>query len=312
MKSIVVIHTGGLGDFVQTFPVLSAMRRKWPDAGIVIVGRSERAQLAVAGGLADEVAEAETCGLHRLFVPGTDADALPPALRDADLILNFLDHETLNDNLSRLSSADVVPACSFPAPGACDRPAAQFVYNQVAGRLGLPPSEAMPRLRLPAALPMSDEVAERFADSAQAMAVHPGSGSPKKNWPLERFVGVSQRLADDGLSTVWLLGPAELERAEFAALAATERCLAGADLVTVAALLNRVRVYVGSDSGVTHLAAALGAPTVALFGPSERAVWAPRGENVRTLVAPGGRMVALAVGDVLHAVTEALARQAEP
>ena len=98
MKSVAVIHTGGLGDFLQTFPVLSAIRRKWPGARITIIGHLQRACLAQVGGLADKTVELETCGLHRLFAVGVSASEMPPALRQADLVLNFLTHKVLSNN----------------------------------------------------------------------------------------------------------------------------------------------------------------------------------------------------------------------
>lgn len=99
------------------------------------------------------------------------------------------------------------------------------------------------------------------------IVLHPYSGSAKKNWPLANFHAVAQHLEN----VTWTCGPDEaLENAErFDNLADLARWLSGA------------RLYIGNDSGITHLAAAVGAPTLALFGHTDPAIWCPAGPNVR-------------------------------
>ena len=102
--------------------------------------------------------------------------------------------------------------------------------------------------------------------------IHPFSGSPSKNWPLSRFQELTAQLARR-LPVHWCAGPEEplCDAMRFDDLGALAEWLAGA------------RLYVGNDSGITHLAAAVGAPVVALFGDTDPAVWAPRGRHVELL-----------------------------
>lgn len=102
------------------------------------------------------------------------------------------------------------------------------------------------------------------------VVIHPFSGSARKNWPLERFRELAARLPRAG---EWTAGPEEelAEAVRFDDLGELARWMAGGDL------------YVGNDSGITHLAAALGMRTLALFGPTSPRTWAPRGGNVRVL-----------------------------
>lgn len=141
---------------------------------------------------------------------------------------------------------------ALPADG-CSQHAADFFAAQVGAPAGVSP-------RIP--------VPQSTAHGAAVM--HPFSGSRKKNWPLERFQELAARLDEP---VRWLAGP--------------EDVLPGADrfddLGEVANWLAGARVYVGNDSGITHLAAAVGTPTVALFGPTDPRVWGPRGERVRCL-----------------------------
>ncbi|HEY7925738.1 MAG TPA: glycosyltransferase family 9 protein [Vicinamibacteria bacterium] len=128
------------------------------------------------------------------------------------------------------------------------------------------------------------------------VAVHPGSGSPAKNWPLTRFVDAARALAD---GQRWLLvtGPAErgVDVPSDAVLARDW------PLRLLGAALARALVFLGNDAGVSHLAAAAGAPTLALFGPTDPALWAPVGLRVKTLRAPHGSLALLELEAVLAA-----------
>ncbi|NIA21456.1 MAG: hypothetical protein GWP05_05695 [Anaerolineaceae bacterium] len=302
MRSVTVIHSGGIGDFLQVLPTLEAIRGKWPEAEATIVGHRQRGELARLGGLAEGVVELETCGCHHLFVGGASCDSVCDSLRDAELILNFLPQETFSENLERLTSARVLSLRSFPAPGDGAIPAAQFVYDQVASELDLPPARAVPRLTLP----------NGPRETEAAAMIHPGSGSQSKNWPLNRFRRLADRLIGRGLQVTWIVGPAETESSEFADLAPEENRAVCPALTDLATMLSAARLYVGNDSGITHLAAAVGAPTVALFGPSNAAVWAPRGANVRTIVSPTGRVADIPLADVAAAAEKALVSPATP
>jgi ADP-heptose:LPS heptosyltransferase len=123
---------------------------------------------------------------------------------------------------------------------------------------------------------------QRLGDSFAV--IHPGSGSPRKNWT--GFAAVTrwwQRLARSPV--VLLRGPAEVERSANTDCGA-DIVLEGLTLPQVAAILRRARLYVGNDSGISHLAAAVGATGLALFGPTDPSVWAPRGLHLQTLHAP--------------------------
>jgi heptosyltransferase-3 len=106
-----------------------------------------------------------------------------------------------------------------------------------------------------------------------SIVIHPFSGSTRKNWPLALFEEVARHLP---LPVEWTAGPEEiLPRAtRFENLLDLARWLAGAQL------------YIGNDSGITHLAAAVGVPVIALFVSTSPAIWAPRGDNVRVLCEP--------------------------
>lgn len=100
--------------------------------------------------------------------------------------------------------------------------------------------------------------------------IHPFSGSAKKCWPLERYRELTSRL---GMPVRWCAGPEEV----------LEDAVRIDDLYELAGWLATARVYIGNDSGITHLAAAVGTPVVALFGPTDPRIWAPRGRDVSVI-----------------------------
>jgi ADP-heptose:LPS heptosyltransferase len=128
------------------------------------------------------------------------------------------------------------------------------------------------------------------------LSVHPGSGSSAKNWPAELFAEAAVRLSG-GRPWLLVLGPAEEQTPEWpGAVVAREW-----PLRLLGAALSRAGLFVGNDSGVAHLAAASGTPTLTLFGPTDPAVWAPVGSSVAALRAPEGVLSALTAEPVVTA-----------
>lgn len=128
--------------------------------------------------------------------------------------------------------------------------------------------------------------------SGPILALGPAANWAGKTWPLERFAQLAVELMGpagplhDG-RLLLLGGPADRPAAELLSrLFPRERCIdltGQADLLTVYACLKRVRLYVGNDSGLMHMAAAAGAPTIGLFGPSDDRLYGPWGPNARVV-----------------------------
>lgn len=140
------------------------------------------------------------------------------------------------------------------------------------------------------------------------IVLHPGSGSPKKCWPVDRFESLLDRLSDHGCPTRVLLGEVELETWPSSLL---DRWLnvygaqAVDSLESLHSALQTAGLFVGNDAGPTHLAAQIGLPTLALFGPTDATRWSPRGPRVHLLApASPAEMTWLEVDDVLAAVSE--------
>jgi heptosyltransferase III len=230
-----------------------------------------------------------------LFGGGTPSGALASALRTHDHALAYTRNAAVSATLADLIS-HVVIHDPEPPPGSAH--VSHWLARPVES-LGLSAADLPPSYKPgPEEALSAGELCSRLPD--RFLAVHPGSGSAAKNWPAERFAALVEAMAS---GERWLLveGPAD------DAGAAPLRVLPGAvvargrPLRELGAVLGRAGLYVGNDSGVTHLAAAWGAPTLALFGPTDPAVWGPVGERAASLASRNGRMDGLGVAEVLDA-----------
>ena len=144
-------------------------------------------------------------------------------------------------------------------------------------------------------------------DSRPLALIHPGSGGLAKRWPLQDYLAVANLLLLAGIRVGMILGPVEEDLAT-AATASEMLLLRPPDLGALAGVLAAADLYIGNDSGPTHMAAALGLPTVALFGPTDPVVWGPRGARVTLLRAASGNMADLSVQEVHETASQTLGR----
>jgi len=252
-----VIHIGGIGDFLLTCPTLALLGRDGP---VELLGQPGRLALAVAGGLAEAAHDADRWDFQTLFAE--PSERLRGFLSRFDRCVAWIrDEGNLADTIRSCGVRDVRVFPGLPPRDWPEHASRYYVQS-----LGL--EEASP-LRL----------AFEPSDTARDVAVHPGSGGGHKNWPWERFETLADELDKQGRAVTWCLGPAEDEFAE----PASGVVLRTESLVDLAHELAGARLFVGNDSGITHLAAAVGCPTLALFGPTDPHVWAALGDHVTAL-----------------------------
>jgi heptosyltransferase-2 len=275
MNRILVIRGGALGDFLVTLPVLRLLRGRWPEARIELLGRLDYAPLAVGRFYLDAARSSDTRELARFFIPDAELD---PAWREYfasfDLIVSYLyDPDGLfKANLQRCTSAQIITG----NPKITRGPAAAHLAESLVP-LELRSTDWRSRIHL--GLEDKAVITNFKFQISNYITLHPGSGSPAKNWPLSRWQALAAAL--DGPVVVTL---GEAEGPEFAqGWSDNVRVLRGLGAVELAALLAESRIHLGGDTGVTHLAAAAGAPTVALFGPTDEKIWAPPGDHVRVI-----------------------------
>lgn len=144
-----------------------------------------------------------------------------------------------------------------------------------------------------------DRFAERFWAARAGnpgVVIHPGASGARKRWPARRFAAVARGLSRDPGCRLLLEGPLDGEAVTEVQAGLNEESadwerVGIENLSRLAAVLSRCRLYIGNDSGITHLAAALGIRTIALFLDTDPRVWAPRGPRVRLLRRPSAEQV---------------------
>ena len=285
-----------MGDLLITLPALGLLRSNWPAARIELVGHARAAGLAVLGGYLDAAHSQHEARWSALFAPAPLPSGLADWLGTFDVIINYWpDPDRILASRFPVRSGQMYLAGTAVPTIA---PAARHFCEPLRA-LGLATDDFRSQLPYPAA-PHS-----KGDSQTVPIAIHPGSGSAAKNWPDERWQELMARL---DAPILLVLGEAERERwtapllAQFSSPHRHRREIADRlPLSALAAALRQCRLFLGHDSGVSHLAAAVGRPCVLLFGPTDPAMWAPPGTHVR-VIRRGATLDRISVEDVLDAL----------
>ncbi len=274
---ILVIRPGAIGDVLLTFPVLQALGEAYVNPQITLVSNAAVLPLALASGIVDEVFDYQDIRWSELFSEsGIHSPAVLDLLAQTDLAICWLrdpDH-IVEQNLREAGVKRVIVAPGRPPEGT-----RVHIVDYLAGTVGLLPVQGT----------VGGDAIDRIPSSHQ-IAIHPGSGGAAKCWPAENFAEVIKRLWQQNRPVLLLAGPADDDRLESilgqlspAPKPELLQVLANKPLLEVAHHLQACQCYLGNDAGITHLAAILGVPTVAIFGPSDPAVWRPVGPSVKVI-----------------------------
>ena len=284
MRRILILRGGALGDFIVTLPALATLRAAYPSAVIELAGNAPAAALAVSRGLLDAAHSQHESRWAALYNSAPLRPDFATWLTSFDLILNFWPDPdaTLARHFRDLSAPIFLTSSAHPTHA----PAAAH-YCAPLRTLGLPKTDFFhPLLARADARPFrgSDLSAlNSQLSTSSPIALHPGSGSPQKNWPLPRWLELAAWLRSAHAAELFIItGEAEspASRAALAPLGTNAHALPLEDLVT---RLTTCRYFIGHDSGISHLAAACGVPSLLLFGPTDPAIWAPPAEHVTVL-----------------------------
>ena len=285
---ILALRPGAIGDTLVTLPALLTLRRRFPESRIQLVGNPAVMPLVGSSGIISDWLSFDHLRVTHLF-SGRGPTCSDPFLRINMAVAWCADPDgVLRRGLIWRGAKAPIIVPSRPAPGRIVHVARHLL--ETLEPLGVDPTQALclPKLALPGD---AEEAARRELGAAGLgdrpfIALHPGSGSTSKNWPVERFATVADELQERyGLPSLIFGGPADVDVLARlgAAMRTAPRLLVDAPLVVVAAILRRSRAFLGNDSGLSHLAGLLGVPTLALFGPTEPAHWSPLGPRVRTI-----------------------------
>lgn len=246
-----LIRPGAIGDLIVSLPALECLRTDyfevWTASANVPLVR-----------FADRVRAIAATGLDLLAVTEPPPELLED-LRSFDSIVSW--YGANRPEFRELTRSLGLPFTFFQAlPAASSGTHATDFYRNQVRTLATCDSDGIPRISCP-------------VQRANFAVIHPFSGSPRKSWPLANFRFMFREL-ERTMPVLWCAGP-------------EDPVLPGAvqipNLYDLACWLARAAVYIGNDSGITHLAAAAGTPVLALFGPTDPAVWAPRGPHVQVV-----------------------------
>lgn len=307
-RRILIFRGGALGDFLLTLPALAALRRRFSGAYIELAGHDRSASIALISGIIDRVQSLDSA---RMALYSQSECELPPEekeyIRSFDLIVSYLHDpdEVLLKHLAGTGAKNIIAV----SPVEIKDHAADHFFSALNSVLGEETEECSPaRLEWPESL--KEEARRRLADEVgkkQVIIIHPGSGSPAKNWPAERFAALAKKIRNETSFEPLIIGG----EADISSIAVMRPLLPGfhvyenMPLSDITSILSVAGGFVGNDSGITHLAAALGIPVVALFGPTDPAIWAPRGRNVaviKSLLPTNESLSKIGVEDVFSAL----------
>jgi heptosyltransferase-2 len=288
-----MIRGGALGDFIVTLPTLRLLREKWPDAHIEVLGHPHIADIALERHYLNGVRSVNHGPLAAFFTPRAVLDpAWMEYIEDFDLVLSYFydPDQFFQVNLERCRPGQIL-TWAPRVPENFTRPAA-YHFAGILGELGL----ALGDDAASEVFPTENDVAAArgflggIAPGTKLVAIHPGSGGESKNWPAESWAQLGRELhaAAPGIALLLVEGEADTAAAQLVAEAwkgiphLRARLL---PLPVLSALLRECVLFLGHDSGITHLAAASrrDLPIVALFGPTDPKVWAPPRKGIEVL-----------------------------
>jgi ADP-heptose:LPS heptosyltransferase len=263
IQSVVLIFPGALGDLLLALPALRALRARHRGARVTAVVTDALRGLVAATQIADDTAALESADGAALF----GGERRPSWLAGRPIVYSWLGADD-PDAHARVAAA-ARSARFFKVERGPGTTHAAVAYARAVHAAVEPGALAAAATLAPPISAVAEAVLAPLA--GPVLVVHPGAGARAKRWDVAGFVQVAHWWRAEGGAVVSLVGPAEA--GEPPALGAPE--LRDRPLLDVAAVLSRAVLYLGNDSGVSHLAGAVGAPGVVLYGPTDPYRWRP-------------------------------------
>ncbi len=304
--ALLVIHPGALGDVLQAVPALRALR---PDGPLAFSGQPRLGGLLRGLGLVDAAMPFDGLGLEALFTGEPAPSSLVARLTSFRRVISWFG---ARDELYPQRLRAIVRECVIASPVPDDE-SPMTVWRHLLATTGATSPVDLAPLDLPEA--WRDEANRVLVELGAApmrplLVVHPGAGGRRKIWPVEKLARVIEHvIRDTGGQALIHQGPADREVVDQLSriLEPGTLRLIEPDLPLLAAILDRASAYLGGDSGVSHLAAAVGAPAVILFPAATRGRWAPWSPTAQavTMSEEAGQVhrLAVALSERMRAIT---------
>ena len=321
MGTTLAVHSGALGDLVLFGRLLSEL-----PPPVTLVTGSEKGKLLAGLGAVAAALDFDALPIHEVFSDTPLGECtLPARLGTHDRLISCFAAGDRKAELRLAALCGAGDAAFLPIrPPADARGHLLELWRDLLGLVEPGAAQRAKSFEVPQAwhsAAAEQLTAMGIGAQRRVVVIHPGAGAAEKCWPLERFVDLARHLQHsdvsnfsnlsncDGppLAVLFVVGPVECDRwadGEIEALAKEFPVLSRAPLATLSAVLAAGALFVGNDAGVSHLAATLGAPTVAVFGPSRAEHFAPRGPHVEIVAA--SQLADIPVDTVCAAASRAL------
>ena len=288
MNSILIVHQGAIGDFILSLPAVEAIHRFYPEARFTFIAHPTIVEIIQRRPYFKQVFDcSDRCWISLYNAKGNVAEVVYDLLPQVESTFVFgrPASQIIADNLANHLGNPAHRLDPFPEPDLGFR-VGDYQCRQLE-KIGIPatpPPDAIIAPPLHTVLEARDFLSRNLQPKDQFVLLHPGSGGKQKLWAVEGWLSVIDKLsAHSTIRFALLQGPADAgivqhlrSQLEPNALIPVENWQLG----KLAALMREADLYLGNDSGITHLAAASGTPTIALFGPTDPQIWGPQGPQV--------------------------------
>lgn len=297
----VILQPGAIGDCILTLPLAAFMKKILGLGCVDILGHSEYVGILPGRTCIDSISSIDSIDLHRLFTETetfnlTDRDPLINIFSSYAWIATFLGEPDSNFEQNLIFTANCshsaeVITLSLKPPKSFSGHLIDFNIQHFISHSGLSLQSWQAQLGDCLIKTTETDIARGkellkgigLGSGQKLVMIHPGSGGLHKCWHLDNFLAVAKKLVSEGFEVIFLLGPAELERFSNAAIkkiGSIAKYVSDLSLEQVLELLSHANVFIGNDSGITHMAAGLGVRTFAMFGPTNPVVYKPIGPDV--------------------------------
>ena len=287
-RSILVVHPGSLGDVLLAVPAIERLRRKFSQRALVLIAQAEACRFLAACHVIDEWQSIDGTEISDLLTGSIrEGSWLATCLQHCDGAVVWMEDEVrrIETTLRRCGVRRITIGSPFDPGITVSHQTDRFLET-----IGEQPITPLDHVRVPIPedlVEMGRASLNRYGliTGRPLVMLHPGSGSPVKCVEPEVLAAAVAKLDSNGFEVVLLEGPADEEfvRGVRRFIRTPIPVLLGLNISTVAGILSLMQLYIGHDSGITHLAGLIGGRTLALFGPTDPDRWAPRGCHVKIL-----------------------------
>ena len=294
--NILLVRTGGLGDALVTLPVAQRIKELYPGSKLHVLGNETMLEVARLSGIFDGFYSYDTGSFSDVYSSSTPSEFLRSFFPACHTVYFF----TAAEKEKIITKVVGSGACFCHILDPREPP---YWRRHITEHL-------MTILGSSCSLSTIPVISRKIEKKRSGVVMHTGSGSIKKNWPLERYIHVAERVDNP---VTFILGPAELDRGiEKTIPWDCFNFLWKNTLADVCDELAGAEVYIGNDSGISHLAAMCSTPSIILFGPTDPAVWSPLGKDVNVVYSKDGTMESISADEVMLKLEILLENDVQP